>query len=34
MLHLLGMDHEEEIGRVRMEGLQRQILKATGVPRR
>ena len=34
ILHLLGMDHETEDDRVRMERLQRQILRATGQPRR
>ena len=34
MLHLLGLDHETEDDRVRMEKLQRQILRAMGQPRR
>jgi len=33
MLHLLGLDHETDADRRRMEKLQRQILRAMGLPR-
>ena len=33
ILHLLGLDHETKEERIRMETLQRQILRALGVPR-